>query len=293
MNGNPAFGSVLGHLRSGLHQDQDDSEIWILRKRLRTPSCLAVPRLSAYNTPLTWACWKKQIPTEENGAAGEAFYGRRQSPGAHARYLAYGSAARGSAHPVTTGNRGKFAAGIEESGLPDYLGFDSSPPPKYRSALNAWSHKTSFGEWTCPIRVLSATGIWKHSWPCLRTAQNESSDEGERPFDPRNQIRPMSSVWCSIRPGLQIFNERENSRRNSHASQAGSKADTWRAQCEPPQLMKVRRRTLENSGAHSTSPGAAPRGCVTDGGWPGIHYGRYLSREGNGDHNLWTDEILF
>jgi hypothetical protein len=45
MNGDPTFGSVLVHLRLGLHQNQNDSEVWILRKRLGTPPCLALPRV--------------------------------------------------------------------------------------------------------------------------------------------------------------------------------------------------------------------------------------------------------
>jgi hypothetical protein len=45
MNGDPTVGSVLIHLRIGLHQNQNDSEIWILRERLGTPSRLALPRV--------------------------------------------------------------------------------------------------------------------------------------------------------------------------------------------------------------------------------------------------------
>jgi hypothetical protein len=45
MDGDPTFGSVLVHSCVGLHQDQDDAEIWILRKRLGTPPCLPLPRV--------------------------------------------------------------------------------------------------------------------------------------------------------------------------------------------------------------------------------------------------------
>jgi len=45
MNGDPTFGLVLIHLCVGLHQDQNNAEIWILRERLRAPSCFALPRV--------------------------------------------------------------------------------------------------------------------------------------------------------------------------------------------------------------------------------------------------------
>jgi hypothetical protein len=45
MDRDPALGPVLVHLCVGLHQDQNDSEIGILRERLGTPSCLALPRV--------------------------------------------------------------------------------------------------------------------------------------------------------------------------------------------------------------------------------------------------------
>jgi hypothetical protein len=44
MNRDSALGLVLVHVRPGFHQHQNDSEVRILRQRLRTPSTLALPR---------------------------------------------------------------------------------------------------------------------------------------------------------------------------------------------------------------------------------------------------------
>jgi hypothetical protein len=43
LNGDPPLCPVLAHSSAALHQDQNDSEIWIFRERLGTPPSFPLP----------------------------------------------------------------------------------------------------------------------------------------------------------------------------------------------------------------------------------------------------------